>query len=862
MKIKPSLFFLIMILLAACQPVPQNNPAEDTITSVPPSVEATEIPIVDIPTSSPTISQPGRTPEATQTKAAAGDDYDKMFEEMYLKEYGAVELKTYEGEGETYQAQYDSLPVNLSTLGNPGVIQGLTTAQRNFLSQNGFVVIQTGDRQFRDIVHSTAKEYGQPYYLTTDAAYHGLHVTFDELLASLEAEYMRPVLSLLLQAEYEQVSSYLEEARGTEIESDVQLSLDYLAVAGKLLYPEKELDKAVEERIAPQIEQILAYEGREYSLLIPNFEDDYGAYKPVGHYAGKPELETYFRALTWFGRVAFKFRDPDVYDLQPSRAPLIMTLALQEGSLNTESLFEVWSDLHELIDFMIGPSDDPGPIELKELMADVYGETYTFSDLKDETQWKEFLSRVGSLPAPKINSTFASFSFVQEKSRDWRFMGQVFTLDGFIFQNLVFDKVGSMNKPRYFPSGLDVAAVFGSQTAYELQEQSGATDYENYAEQVQAMQEIVNQQPQAEWTNRFYSAWLYAFLPQVETKDASLPPLMQSRAWTYKEMNSMLGSWAELKHDTILYAKMPEAAGGGGPPLSDSTPSYVEANPEVFYRLAYAAKMLHYRLYPIVQNWEYMGYHEWPSAANWSIVFREYFDFLGSLSNQFLQMGDLAVKELNHEEIEREEMYGIYACLTLKECHADHYGENRNDPPDPIPVIAAVAGAKNSILEAGVGQLNRIYVAVPLEGKLQIAQGGVFSYYEFIQPRDQRLTDEEWRQMLEDNLAYLPEWVSEFVLPGGTVHNELGFHVGDVLIVNEAGGDPPLNQRAEPTTSSEVINKFETGQFLFIIDGPVSNSEGTWWKVTDEYVNWREVGEDVEAGWIFQNPDWFERSYH
>ena len=48
-------------------------------------------------------------------------------------------------------------------------------------------------------------------------------------------------------------------------------------------------------------------------------------------------------------------------------------------------------------------------------------------------------------------------------------------------------------------------------------------------------------------------------------------------------------------------------------------------------------------------------------------------------------------------------------------------------------------------MEAAVGYLNRIYVVVPLGDKLQIAQGGVFTYYEFLQPRNDRLTDEAWR---------------------------------------------------------------------------------------------------------------------
>ena len=67
---------------------------------------------------------------------------------------------------------------------------------------------------------------------------------------------------------------------------------------------------------------------------------------------------------------------------------------------------------------------------------------------------------------------------------------------------------------------------------------------------------------------------------------------MGTEAWAYKDLNSALGSWAELKHDTALYTKMPESAGGGGPPSSGPAPGYIEANPEVFYRLAYVAETI------------------------------------------------------------------------------------------------------------------------------------------------------------------------------------------------------------------------------------------------------------------------------
>ena len=84
-----------------------------------------------------------------------------------------------------------SLPIDLSQLANPHVLDGLTAAQKTFLAENGFVVLHSQEAQFDDIRVETASRTGQPYFLTTDAAFHALHLNFDELLKALERQQLR-----------------------------------------------------------------------------------------------------------------------------------------------------------------------------------------------------------------------------------------------------------------------------------------------------------------------------------------------------------------------------------------------------------------------------------------------------------------------------------------------------------------------------------------------------------------------------------------------------------------------------------------------------------------------------------------------
>jgi hypothetical protein len=128
------------------------------------------------------------------------------------------------------------------------------------------------------------------------------------------------------------------------------------------------------------------------------------------------------------------------------------------------------------------------------------------------------------------------------------------------------------------------------------------------------------------------------------------------------------------------------------------------------------------------------------------------------------------------------------------------------------------------------------------------------SYYEFSQPRSDRLTDQAWRERLAQNSVQSPVWAAQFLLPGGKPVDVLAFRIGDVYVITEEGGNPPLNMRSGPSRSQNAISKLETGTYLTIVDGPVKNADGTWWKVHPELF-------EAEDGWVLENPQWFERSH-
>ncbi len=86
---------------------------------------------------------------------------------------------------------------------------------------------------------------------------------------------------------------------------------------------------------------------------------------------------------------------------------------------------------------------------------------------------------------------------------------------------------------------------------------------------------------------------------------------------------------------------------------------------------------------------------------------------------------------------------------------------------NPAALIADVATDPNGeVLEEGTGFISHIYAVVPVEGKLRIAKGAVYSYYEFPWPAQDRLTDEKWKEMLEQDKAPAPpEWTKAYTVP-------------------------------------------------------------------------------------------------
>ena len=120
---------------------------------------------------------------------------------------------------------------------------------------------------------------------------------------------------------------------------------------------------------------------------------------------------------------------------------------------------------------------------------------------------------------------------------------------------------------------------------------------------------------------------------------------------------------------------------------------------------------------------------------------------------------EISIKELENKELTEEE----YEFIRNFDQNISPMLENVDIKSQNSILVADVYTSPAGVLEEGTGKLNLIVVAYKQpDGRIVLGAGPVMSYYEFWQPAGQRLTDEEWRDMVAHNPPERPEWVKSF----------------------------------------------------------------------------------------------------
>lgn len=606
----------------------------------------------------------------------------------------------------------------------------LSDASMRLLEQNLFLVKKDYNSEFFELYEYN--RYAQiPNFVTVDSMMHTYHLYFSLLLNRTEKNYLASELLGLSKAMLQASMAQYDALAGTQWEEAARRNVAFFAVAAMLQDPDLTAPGYASELAAQEMDSVYAAAGIGQSGVAEDFVD-YSQFQPRGYYEGDEVLERYFRAMMWYGQINFAQKEDSL-----NRSALLMTLAMREADL------AAWEEIYTVTSFFAGTSDDLGYYEYAPAIEAAFGAWPAAGDLAgQEDAYESFTVLIGQMEPPAINSVpvwESEEGNVAQMKKGFRFMGQRFTIDAAVMQQLIYRNVeeNSSGEKRMLPDTLDLPAALGSELALKILTEQGDMDYAGYSENMTAIRNVLTGAPEEFWSASLYSSWLYTLEPLLEEKGNGYPSFMTSEQWLKKDLETYAGSFAELKHDTVLYSKQVMAEMGGGPQEVIDDRGYVEPETEVYRRFMLLAQ----------QTAE--GLH------GYGLIGSEDLENLSRLEELARRLLTISEKELSNESLTEEEYdlireYGGTLEHFWTEAVKDKTESAWLDAKEiPAALVTDIATDPNgSVLQIATGRPAEVVVVVPVDGQLRLASGVVFDFYQFEQPMSNRLTDTQWRQMI------------------------------------------------------------------------------------------------------------------
>jgi len=637
-----------------------------------------------------------------------------------------------------------TLPANLSEVEGYSELKNwlqITADQEQLLSQNGFVTLRINAFETLADFYEFALSTGKPILITTDAVLHTYHVLFDETLKRIEMNEFIGSLNDTISSLLGKVKEEANSLAGTPLEGASKTNLMYLEVAHALISPGF-TPSTIE---AQQELQLISDHNYAVESPIFGYKEDYTQYVPRGHYTENEQLKAYFKAMMWFGRMRSALLADGVINVEQTRAGILLTWMVTRDT----NIYEALQRIYEITKFFVGTSDD---LTFEDYLSVLNGKEVTLKNqIYEENTVEEIAQELLNRNRAKILGTYAEtypwlpqeeeLQRILNETAGLRFMGQRFIPDSYMFQQLVFPQVGSWASPRLFPKGLDVSAVMGSNLAKQILDETEAA-YENYTQQMEKLKREFSSLSVINWTRNLYWSWLYtANTTLVEIPlESEYPTFMTTQAWGYEKLQTFMGTWTELRHDTILYAKQSVTPVYSIPP---SDTAYVEPYPETYRRLIGLINMT-------INGLTQLQLLE----PDMNTSLRSFID----VSDLFL---NASVMELEGRSLNESMQQQIRAAAKTISTILSVATEKAQQ----AAIVADVHTDLNTgeVLEEALGKFNvLVIVYADADGKLCAGAGPVYNYFEFTQPMSQRLTDEMWRQMLVTSPPEPPEWTNNF----------------------------------------------------------------------------------------------------
>ena len=691
------------------------------------------------------------------------DFYYRIIEEKNLMNYTQQELdfmkrlKAREDSlvKQNFEVEKD-LRVNIANLSNPTQLKDFDEQLSRHLAQEGFAIVPANHDQLFQLYEQN-DYYEFPNFVTTDLYLQLYHQYIDCMLRELEENRLLPLMIRFTRDMHELLYNMERWAGSDETIEKIAhhnatfYNIAYKLFTGNYIFDREEgtIDADEVEKVTNAVNSTSDFMEDYKEILFP-----YSLFRPRGHYTRTEKLQRYFRGMMWLQTVPFGMNHKDE----------VLAAVMQACALKLDKQSQKnYEQLNQLITYLMGQSDN---LSLMQVMAEVEKTGLQMEDLIHNDQ--AIAKIAATLEEIGNKQTRIRPKYEKTSHNKINVMPQRYQPDAEVLQEMV--DYDSNPTKRATPKGLDFFAAMGVTAAEQILKDE-QTEWKDFDSQLKKMTTRMNE---IDWNETIATQWMRALkvlttsavVGNLESPNAKPPYFMLNPEWSKKDLNAALASWAELKHDAILYAKQPMGAecGGGGPP-EPVVRGYVEPNigfwKKAIELLDNTAKLLK------EQN---MLTDKITEATE---RIREEVQFLLSVSEK-----ELDGKVLSDEEYDQIEIIGsTFENISLDLLREpDQYLMGWSDVQGADKKVALVADVytanadnnpEKSILFEAVGAADEIYVIVEIGGYLYLTRGAVLSYREFIQPiNEPRLTDEEWQQQLEKNPRKgMPEWMKSIIVP-------------------------------------------------------------------------------------------------
>lgn len=639
---------------------------------------------------------------------------------------------------------------NLDNLANPMQMSNMPKPLADALIKNGFAIVPGNKEQLFHIYENN--DYHQfPSFITTDIYLQAFHMYFDYMLRKMEEGKMHKVMTNYCKQLYTEMMTKAKTAKGT-MRDAAQRDAAYFAIA-HALFTGKSTLKVPAKYAAMAKKEINNVKKAEDAfsdfLDYKNVKFGYGIYRPRGHYSRTNLLKRYFMGMMWLQNAPFGSDKPEQL-----RAALLIADVIGKSAKHTQT----YKSIDEPITYLMGNSDNLSMIDIYNIIKE------DGANINKLMTSDADLNRVkGKIEAKDEAKTRIRPKFERTSHCKINLMPQRYMPDGEVLQEMVdYDNVPTL---RDVPKGLDILAAMGVGQAERIliEELKEAQKWNKYTANLDRMK---NRMKEIDWSSTVSNKWMETLKVLNAAKTPNMPYFMKNEQWDKKNLNAALASWAELKHDAILYAKQPAGAecGDGENLPRPYVVGYVEPN------VAYWNKAIEL----LDATAKALNYYDMMTAEmkNLTKQMKEEAEFLLSMSNKELAKTPLSKEEYDHIKV----LGSTFEYITLQILGAEpgaSWDEVVNGADRNMAVIADVytANADNnpnkSVLYEAVGPAHEIYVVVEIDGYLYLTRGAVFSYREFQEDLSApRTTDEEWqRDLKEKPNKGIPEWMKEIIVP-------------------------------------------------------------------------------------------------